>query len=46
MPLKVDSILTYVNGNKYKSLLEKNFNQNELKKYSEFLVPTNRPHRE
>jgi hypothetical protein len=35
-----------VNGNKYKKLLEKNINQIELKKYMEFLVPSNKPKRE
>ena len=38
MPLKVDSILSYVNGNKYKSILETKINYNNLKKFSEFLI--------
>ena len=46
MPIKPDAILSYVNGRKYKSFLEKNIiNNQDLKKYSEFLVPSNKPNR-
>jgi hypothetical protein len=40
MALKKESIITYVNGNKYKHLLSKSINNQDLKKYNEFLVPT------
>ncbi len=40
MPLKLDSITTYLNGNRYKRLLEKNINQTDLKKYKEHLIPS------
>ena len=40
MPVRRESILTYVNGNKYKHLLSKSINNEDLKKYNEFLVPT------
>ena len=46
LPLKVESIQSYVNGNKYKKLLEKNINQNDINKYMHFLVPSNKPKRE
>lgn len=38
MPLKYDAIISYLNGNRYKKLLEKNIKQTDLNKYKEFLV--------
>lgn len=46
MPLKVEALQTYINGNKYKNLLASKINNDLLKKYSEFLVPSNKPKRE
>ncbi len=40
MPPRKESILTYVNGNKYRHLLSKSINLDDFKKYNEFLVPT------
>ena len=43
MPLNIDYIKTYLNGNRYKKLLAKNINQTDLKKYKEFLVTSTKP---
>ena len=40
MPPKVDAILTYVNGNKYKHLVSTSINNDDLRMYAQFLVPT------
>ena len=38
MPAKVEAVLVYVNGNKYKTLSQAKINNDDLKKYSEFLI--------
>ena len=43
MPLNLSYCISYVNGNRYKKLLEKRIQQTDLKKYSDFLVPTYKP---
>ncbi|CAF1090924.1 unnamed protein product [Brachionus calyciflorus] len=45
MPPNINSVLSYVNGNKYKQLLSKNIDSNKLKKMSEFLVSSKHPKR-
>jgi len=38
MPARAEAVLVYVNGNKYKALSRTKINNDELKKYSEFLI--------
>jgi hypothetical protein len=38
MPTRAEAVLVYVNGNKYKALSRTKINNDELKKYSEFLI--------
>ena len=38
MPLKTDAVLLYLSGNRYKTLSQAKINQDDLKKYSEFLI--------
>ena len=46
MPLRVEAIESYINGKKYKSFIQnKMVNFDELKKYAQFLAPTNKPNR-
>lgn len=45
MPLRVDSVLSYVNGSRYKNLLETKINGTDLKKYAEFIVPSDKSNR-
>ncbi len=45
MPLRADTVISYVNGSRYKNLLESKINATDLKKYSEFIVPSDKPYR-
>ncbi|RNA35283.1 surfeit locus 2 [Brachionus plicatilis] len=45
MPVNASSILSYVNGNKYKQIMSKNIDSFKLKEMSEFLVPPKHPKR-
>ncbi len=40
MPLKLDGVMSYLKGQRYTKLLEKNINQTDLSKYKEHLIPS------
>jgi hypothetical protein len=45
MPLRVDSVLSYLNGNKYKRIAQNNINNDQIKKFAQFLGPSPNPKR-
>jgi hypothetical protein len=46
MPLKPDAVMSYINGKKYKNYVaNRPVEYDELKKYAQFLGPTNKPNR-